>query len=375
MAMPATNTDVATPDAGRNQSQEEAEKQAQQEAKREARRQKLLAAVSSGQPQTIEERVAWVLNAFPKARDSDITLQLSYWETFEPDYKPGHISEEQFYKLKRLTTLARARARIQNQFKLFQASPAVKAMRGTLDDEERQRAVEAAENYPMFEVYADESGKSQDHLVVGSLWILEARQTIRLSQALREWRDRTGFKDELHFSRITRNALQYFKDAFSIVAAQSAAVSFKYITLERRGHSDQQRAIGRMFFHLLLAGVEHEDKSGRAPLPRTMQVWKDLEDVGADKLLLADIRQELATASAARFQRRLAFDDFHAVSSEANELIQIADLFTSSMNRLVNSGGDTGDNPKDEFARHVRDLTGIAEQEVGDSDVAVRLFL
>jgi hypothetical protein len=357
------------------ESPEEAQKRVEKEATREKQRQKLLSAISAGKPKTIEERVAWALNIDPKARDSDVALMFSYWEAFESEYRRGGISEEQMYRFTRPTTLTRARARVQNQFHLFEASLRVRARRGTLGEEERQRAIEAAENYPMFDVYADESGKGDDFLIVGSMWILEARQTVRLSQALSNWRDGVGFADELHFNKISRNTLHFFKEAFEIVAAEAAAVSFKYITLERRGHADQQHAIGRMYFHLLLGGVEHENLTGRAPLPRTMQVWKDLEDVGADTLLLADIRQELETAAAARFERKLALEQFHAVSSESNDLIQIADLFTSSMNRLINFAGDSGDKPKDEFARHDRDLTGVSEQQVGAPDLAVRLFL
>ena len=43
----------------------------------------ILNAVSAGKLGTIPEKVAWLLNFFPKTRDSDITLQMEYWDEFD----------------------------------------------------------------------------------------------------------------------------------------------------------------------------------------------------------------------------------------------------------------------------------------------------
>lgn len=81
-------------------------------------------AVLSAKFDTIQERVAWILNHFPDTRNSDITLQLKYWDRFEPDLYDGRaIEPDDMYKLTRLTSLQRARAKIQNSYGLFQASP------------------------------------------------------------------------------------------------------------------------------------------------------------------------------------------------------------------------------------------------------------
>jgi len=64
-------------------------------------------------------------------RDSDVTLQLRYWEQFEKDLYDGRaITPSDLYKLTRLTSLSRARAKIQNTFGLFAASDEVRARRG-----------------------------------------------------------------------------------------------------------------------------------------------------------------------------------------------------------------------------------------------------
>ena len=59
-----------------NKSNEE-ENELTKEQKNEKERQEILEHVSSFSVDTIRDKVAWVLNHFPEARDSDITLQAS----------------------------------------------------------------------------------------------------------------------------------------------------------------------------------------------------------------------------------------------------------------------------------------------------------
>lgn len=89
-------------------------------AKLEEARTSVLRSVGSGKLDTLQERVAWILNHYPKTRDSDIALQLIYWKRFDSDiYSGDYIDPEDLYKLTRLTSLQRARAKIQNTYKLF----------------------------------------------------------------------------------------------------------------------------------------------------------------------------------------------------------------------------------------------------------------
>jgi hypothetical protein len=133
----------------------------------------LLVRLSAGALDTIQEKVAYVLNRFPGARDSDITLQLRYWQTFEPERTAGEfVRKKDLYELPRLTSLTRARARIQNTLNLFKASEEVQQRRGVLEEQERARAREQQLDVASISVYMDESGKTDDQLVVGSVWFL-----------------------------------------------------------------------------------------------------------------------------------------------------------------------------------------------------------
>lgn len=82
----------------------------------------LLDRVGSGVIDSLRDRVAYILNRYADARNSDIELVWLYWQIFESEKYPGdYITKDHMYALSRVPSLVRERARIQNQYKLFQA--------------------------------------------------------------------------------------------------------------------------------------------------------------------------------------------------------------------------------------------------------------
>jgi len=342
----------------------------------------LVAAVASSNPDSVTHKVGWILNNYPDARNSDITLQLRYWETFCPDeYDGGPISADDLYRLPRLTSLSRARARIQNTLKLFLADAEVRRHRGTLSEEEREESSEAKlKSAPVYAVYVDESGKTQRLLLVGSLWILQGPETFRIAKKLVEWREASGFRRELHFAEVDEKSLPFYKQAIDIVVDGASALSLKYVAVPRAGAGPVQDVVPKLLYHLLVKGVSHEHDSGRAPLPRNLQVWKDAEEAGYDRLVLADVKDRLLTAAAAQFNGQLVVDVLEAADSKTNDLLQVADLFTASLNRHLNPPDPPprSHHPKDDLARYVLTRTGVslaAEQDGPYEDLAVRINL
>lgn len=348
----------------------------------EKERRRLLAALASSNPDTVVHKVAWILNNYPDTRNSDITLQLRYWETFCPDeYDGSPITHEDLYKLPRLTTLTRARARIQNTLRLFLADADVRRQRGTLSEEEREEAVAAKHaSAPVYAVYVDESGKTQRNLLVGSLWILQGPETFRMAMKLMEWRATSGFREELHFTDVDEKSLPYYLEAIDIVVENASALSLKYVTMPRAGSGPVQVVIPKLIYHLVVRGISHEHESGRAPLPRNLQLWKDSEEDGYDRLVIAELGDRLRSAAMAQFGGDLAIDVVEAADSKGNDLLQVADVFTASINRIINppDPAPKTPGPKDELARHVIARTAVVlDAEVDDKyeDLAVRINL
>lgn len=346
-------------------------------AKLEIRRNSLLHAVSSCQLNTIEERVAWILNHFPKTRDSDIALQLRYWRNFQENlFDGGEISVRNYFRLTKLTTLTRARAIIQNQLKLFQASDEVKKRRKQLQEDERNNAIKKRSNYKQFSIYVDESGKTQDNLVVGSMWFLNGPETIKFYKLVDDWKKVRHFDGEFHFQSITEAKFPNYKDFADLVSANSALISFKAISVPRSGISNIHDALLKLTYHLLVRGIEHEHSTGRAVLPRGIQVFKDAEEIGQDKIFAADLSDRMKQVARTHFREELYVDDFFAEESSQNMHLQIADLFTSSLSRRLNVTGDR-QQPKDRFADYFLAKIGygntIQTESVGDMTAHIAL--
>jgi hypothetical protein len=132
-----------------------------------------------------------------------------------------------------------------------------------------------------------------------------------------------------------------------------------------------------MYYHLLLRGIEHEHQSGRAPLPRRLQVWFDSEEVSLDRLTIATLKDRLLQASITLFDKDLHIDHFEALDSKRITALQIADLFAGSINRVLNKPSPSR-NHKDDLAEHFLEGLNIKlGQEPSDQigDLAIHISI
>jgi hypothetical protein len=210
----------------------------------EREKEDLLAHVGSSELSTMRHRIAWLMNRFPSTRNSDISLQIRYWQAFDSSIVHGtHIALEDLYRLTRLTSISRERARIQNQYRLFLADESVQEHRGTLEESERERARETPD-YPVYAVYLDESGKTSHNLIVGSLWFLSSgTEGLDLVRASMELKARRKFSGEFHFAELKRDHLDIYRELIDIFLTRGGTISFKFISLARRGINNIQNAL------------------------------------------------------------------------------------------------------------------------------------
>jgi hypothetical protein len=315
----------------------------------EDEKKEILNRVVSGNINKFRDKVAFILNNFNDARNSDIELAWSYWMYFDSEkFNKNYITKEQLKKVTSLKSLIRVRAKIQNEYKLFQANEEVKRFRGTLEHDQKEGAIQdKPSGIGIYSVYIDETGKTQDYLSVGSLWILEISSLINSALELDKWKANLKIDFEFHFSDLNKNRVSYFKDFFTKFLSLHPAVSFKLIVVNNKGFSNKNAAITDLTYHLLTKGIHHENDTGRAPLPRILQVWLDDEEKGSDELKIENIKERITSQKI----DGLFLDDFKAVSSQNNFFIQIIDLFTGAVNRKLHN--TDGSNFKDEFADFV----------------------
>ncbi len=336
-------------------------------------RSRLLLGSVAGQNDTVMKRVAIVLNHFPETRDSDIKLLVHYWRAFAGwDGRP--ISEQDLYELPKLTSLVRARAKIQNQLELFQASATVKRRRHTLEEEERESALTTPARSPSVTIFADESGKTESNLIVGGIWFGNSGDVFKLlNSILPTWREKVGFTSEFHFKEINDENERRYREVFELVLANAPSIAFKALRQARKGLPNVDGALDDLFYHFLVRGIRHEDETGRSPLPRSVEFWKDQEDPNRDALRLANLKDRVGQAGASLFQGRLVTGLFESVPSHEVDLMQIADLFVGAVARKINTPGMVP-KAKDRFADfvlcHVHMPDG-PESLASNSDIAL----
>ncbi|RQZ27152.1 DUF3800 domain-containing protein [Burkholderia sp. Bp9090] len=353
---------------------------ADREAKRAAAllkaKESLITSLAGGDFSNQQTRVAHILNLHPAARNSDVALALKYWETFQPEiYNPEGIKPADFFKLDRVPFLVRARAKIQNEYELFQAEEKVRRRRKGREDEMREAVLNDEAPRQTLQVFSDETGKGEDHVIIGSVWVLNGRAVYDVTKAIKEWQGGSKFsKREIHFSAFGKGDLDAVADYLNLVAANREFLSFKLIAMNKRNSRRPiEEVVQRLHEFMLVRGLRHEIESGRVGVPRHVAVTMD-EEQSIDRIALTEIRNRVTEGIERAHLEGVTFDErFNAVSSKDSALVQLADVIAGAANRRLNFKGDR--NYKDEIADRVMDVLELKlDEEVAPGEDAAVLF-
>lgn len=320
--------------------------------KLEKERREILHSAICGKIGNIREKVAYILNNFTSARNSDIELAWLYWSSFEQDiFNGATVTKLELLKLTKISSLTRIRAKIQNEYKLFQANDKVKRYRGVLEEEKKQEAIEDKPSYPLYTIFIDETGKTQQYISVGSLWDTDPRTTLFARQKIAVWLELQNIDYEFHFADLKNQKLEQYKAFFLKFLILHPSIGFKAIIISKSGLTNINSVITDLTFHLINDGIKHENETGRAPLPRLLQVRLDREEEGSDQLKLANIKERIIS----QHIEGLLIDSMEVVDSKDNIYLQVVDLFISAINRKLHYS-ISKDNPKDELADYILGL-------------------
>lgn len=326
-------------------------------------------------------RVAAVLNKHIEARNSDQELQFRYWEAYEGYTYGTPISPEQLKNFTKLTSLTRARSKIQNEYGLFRADPIVEEFRGKLAGELKEKAVAVKpQKDPLIFVYADESGKtgSEAYLIIGSVWFIDLQRHQEVQHDIRQWladnrelakENKMHFPKEFHFTEMRKNNLDIYKSFFDKVMEYSDMISFKAVAVKKSQieYKSLEKSIYSLYYQLAHLGIEHEVQSNRLSLPRSICYYKDRDD-GSDKLHLEETKQLLKERFKSNYEDNLSLELMDGLPSQTYVTIQIADLITAAVSRKLNA--QNVDNHKDKFAEYVLEKLNVdyIKHEVSEID-------
>lgn len=352
--------------SGPEESDEKSVEKAAHMEKLARERAELVKSVAAEDFSTLKFRVAAVLNLYPSARDSDIVLTLRYWAMFQPDlYNSAGIAPRDLFKLERESHIVRARAMIQNDYGLFVASEVIRGHR-----RENERAIKGEilaepSERPVMRVYADETGKNGQFVMVAAVWVLSGLATFKLSRKIDAWRQESTFaKREMHFARLGKGDAEALSEYLQVVQSENEFLSFKIIGIERaKTRRPIAELVAKLHERMLIRGALHEVISGRVSLPRSIDVTLDEED-SLDEISLAEMKSSVQRELSLHHEG-LTVGEMVQSSSRHSSLLQLADLVAGAVNRRRNHEGDR--NFKDEFSDLIIDRLGLLV-EVGEDD-------
>ncbi len=311
----------------------------------------------------INSKVAFILNHFPNTRNSDIDLAIQYWKNFDRAVigSDDSVTFSQLYKIARMNSLTRARAKIQNTYGLFLANERVRQKRSELDDERREKEIEDQPTAPLISIFCDESGKTQENLIIGSLWVNDPYRVLKIYQALTEWKETEKIQYEFHFSDLNRSKTSKALEFVGRALSEADVLGFKAVIVNRRdiGKSNLDEAIYSLHYQLIVQGLEHEFKSKRVQPPRVVSLTKDQDD-GTDKLHLAALKQKLKGECVKYFRDEVTINAVETQDSKTSVFLQLADLFAGSVSRILNKETQSAENHKDEFAVQMLQILGVS---------------
>ncbi|WP_160809738.1 DUF3800 domain-containing protein [Nitrosomonas sp. HPC101] len=319
----------------------------------------LLASLAGGEFSGQITKVAYILNLYPESRNSDITLTLKYWETFQSDiYNPQGILPKDLFRLERMHYIVRARAKIQNEYNLFTSNTDVKRFRKKNEEKMNEAVLEDAKPRRLVHVYADETGKTQNYIAVSSVWVLTGRAVFTVSQAISSWQEKSLWKKrEIHFAKLGKQDLNTLNEYLGVIVKNREFLSFKSIAVERsKTKRSIEQVVEKLHEHMLLYGARHEIDNNRISPPQEIEVTLDHEQ-SLDVITLTELSQRINSGYATNYGDKVKISHIETMSSRNSPLVQLSDVVAGAINRKMNNAADK--NHKDEMADRVIDMLDL----------------
>lgn len=324
------------------------------------------------------DKVAYILWQYPNTRDSDRTLALEYYKVFYPDRVANDtISFENIYYLPKMYDIQRDRATIQNDEGLFQAKEEIIELRLKGAKEYKECYAEANKDIFIgtadYHIYFDESGKTDKFFVLGGISINGEQNKKNLIKQLEDIKNKLEMKhnisiQELKFSEIKKSNLAFYKELIDQFSKLDYKPMFYAIFLENNGlNKSSKRDKSIRLLQLLLIDVIElivSDTVKNSKLKKLAQLNICLDEDGGqeiDHLVLTEISKQVQKGINEEYLNFVELQSLKSLDSKGSILLQISDLYASSLNNIFSDKPIDSDKAKAkrEFAELFLDIIGI----------------
>lgn len=299
---------------------------------------------------TRKERVAYILNRYPETRNSDKELFLRYLAVFH-DLDPRATFLEVVGRgdLPAQTVIARARAELQNKYRLYLPTRPEVVIQRQGRERAYQRVFQHLDEEEVDEgreltFYSDESGITGGYLIYGFLTFLHGYDAFLFNLRVMEGRREGEKAPHFHFRGVRASQVAAYEQFFQLgVDLPSARLQVHIFDRARLPGPQAQVLLGSLAA-AAMATIRSLQASGviDAGLRITF-----LPDRSQDQLFYLSLAEALEPPLVTRGFR---FGGITPQGSRSSYPVQLADIVTSSFGRQLNNPGDS---PKDDLAGRV----------------------
>lgn len=325
----------------------------------EERRARISAAVANSRLGKREYKIAYLLHYFPETRDSDTTLCIYYWRTFQ-----AHILErwqpfalETLYELERIETIGRLRRVIQNTLGLYRGTARTIKSRDAIQAELHQylasRVGVAAEIRFYFDETGNESGKV--YRGIAGICVMNWRHFEIHYNAIDQWRKQHLSLMPIHFSGLNSNDEKGILELLKQLQVRRGGILFVGHAVHSRGRTSEDYSY--MIVQLVLDSLRRADELACLNEPRTLRVIKEAEP-GFDDQYLAKLNIQLQRSVELEFPGRVVVLPIQPMVKGKDVMLECADLIAGGMQRRALYGGR---NPKDQLAEAIICTAGFED--------------
>ena len=324
------------------------------------------------------DKITYLLWSEPDTRNSDIWLSIRLYKLFYPDYIDNDtIKLDYFFKLPKMYDIQRTRAEVQNTEGLFPAKDEVRQKRVKRESEfysyYKDKKKKTLRTLPDYCLYLDESGKTDKYFVLAGVLLNgdsdNNSQTLRFNSLKKTLNDKHHLSiKEFKFTEINSRNLAFYKDMVDTVFKEGLPLTFISIIVENKGlkRSTEKNKTKDLLQILLkdnLASiiVRATCSSPYASNKAKINITLDKDGCGYDSIEKEMLRQNLDTQLKQQYRYLVELDSLEDTDSKDNVLVQLADLYASSINNVfseVKAESETAKSKK-EFAKYLLNHVGL----------------
>ena len=326
------------------------------------------------------DKITYLLWSDFDTRNSDIMLAIRFYKQFYPEYvNDNSIKLDDFFKLPKMYDIQRTRAEIQNTEGLFPAKDEVRQKRAKRELEfysyYKDKKKKTLRTLPDYYLYLDESGKTDKYFVLAGVLLNgesdNNSQTTRFNTLKQSLNDKHHLKiEEFKFAEIGSRNLAYYKDLVDIVFKEGIPLTFISIIVENKGlKRNTEKNKTKDLLEILLkdnltsiivratCASPYASGSDKAKINITL----DRDGCGYDSVEKEMLKQNLDTQLKQQYKYLVELNNLEDIDSKDNILVQLADLYASSINNIfseVKAESETAKSKK-EFAKYLLNHVGL----------------